>query len=113
MAYRFLKTKWSYYLGEERALLGIKEGYLADGPAPSPTPTATIPVTPTPTLTPTGTPSVTVTPTETPTGTPTGTPQVTPTPTYTPSPTLPLFDILTESSISIYTESDQAINYEH
>ena len=98
MGYRFLKAVYSYYLGEQRPLLDIKEGFVADGPAPTPTPTGTPLVTPTPTNTPTGTIPVSPTPTETPTGTPTVTPtaEPTPTPTYTPSvtpsPSVPAID---------------------
>lgn len=100
----FYRKKFSYYLGEERALDDIVVRYESLIP---PTPTGTPSVTPsntptpsvtnTPSLTPTGTPNNTPTPTTTPTGTisitpsptatPTGTPIVTSTPTLTPTPT--------------------------
>ena len=73
----FRPKRYSYYLGEQRPILGIDTAFVADTPLPSPTPT------PTPTITPTNTP--TTTPTNTPTTTPTNTPTTTSTPTPTPS----------------------------
>jgi len=57
---RFLNRKYSYYLGEQRPLLQIIEGY-ESVPSPTPTPsvTPTHTPTPTPTTTPTPTPSAT------------------------------------------------------
>ena len=68
----FYRKQFSDYLGENRAILDIVNGYVVD-PTPSPSQT--------PTTTPTPTPSSTITPT--PTYTPTPTP--TPTPSATPS----------------------------
>jgi len=87
----FRPTKFSYYLGEERPILGIITDFV-DLTPPSPTPSPS-PVTPTPTptitSTPTNTPTTTSssTPTQTPTTTPTNTPTNTTTPTITPTNT--------------------------
>ena len=114
MSQVFYRKKFSYYLGEERALDDIVVRYeslipptptgtpnvtpsptstpsVTPNPTSTPTPTSTPNITSTPTLTPTTTPTGTVnitpTPTTTPTGTPTGTPVLSPTPTQTPTPT--------------------------
>jgi len=68
----FRPTKYSYYLGEQRPILGIDAQFVPDVPFPTPTPT----------------PSATVTPTPTVTVTPTYTPTLTPTPSSTPPPAL-------------------------
>lgn len=77
----FSRKQFSYYLGEQRALLDIITDYEAVIP-PTPTPTPTLTATPTPT------PSATLTPTPTLTSTPTPTLTNTPTSTSTPTPTL-------------------------
>lgn len=60
MARVFRPTKYSYYLGEQRPILGIDAQFVPDVPSPTPTPSATL--TPTPTITPTLTPTPTATP---------------------------------------------------
>jgi hypothetical protein len=94
----FRRKKFSYYLGEQRALDDIVVAYTG---FPTPTPTPSNTATPLPTSTPTATPNptstptpsvtstLTQTPTTTPTntGTPTQTPTNTTTPTFTPTPT--------------------------
>jgi len=57
----FRPTKYSYYLGEQRPILGIVDEFVADVPVPSPTPTPSATLTPTPTITPTLTPTPTPT----------------------------------------------------
>jgi hypothetical protein len=125
----FRRKKFSYYLGEERALDDIVVSYTSLIPptptgtpnvtpsnTPTPnvtsTPTSTLPVTPTPTTTKTPTPTTTttLTSTSTPTPTPTSTILVTPTatttrtptptPTGTPNPLCPQQLILSASSPS-------------
>lgn len=85
MAKVFSRKKFSYYLGEQRALLDIITDF-EPNPTPTPTPTPSM----TPTLTNTPTPSMTQTLTSTPTPTPTSTIGLTqtPTPTRTATPTL-------------------------
>ena len=102
----FYRKKFSYYLGEQRAIDDIVVRYTSLIPptptgtpnvtpsnTPTPnvtsTPTSTLPVTPTPTTTKTPTPTTTttLTSTSTPTQTPTSTLPLTPTPTGTPTST--------------------------
>ena len=96
----FRRKKFSYYLGEQRALDDIVVGYTASiNPTPTPTPSITPSTTPTGTPNPTATPTTTSTPTSTsvpaitptstttPTTTPTNTTTPTTTPTFTPTPT--------------------------
>jgi hypothetical protein len=87
MARIFRPKLYSYYLGEQRPILGIITSYVPEVIPPSPTPTPS--VTPTSTLTPTPTPSITpsITPTSTLTPTPSITPTLTPTNTSTPTTT--------------------------
>ena len=88
MAQVFYRKKFSYYLGEQRALDDIVVQYTSlIPPTPTGTPSPTNTPTPTSTTTPTNTPTNTVTPTNTTTPTNTATPTNTSTPTITPTPT--------------------------
>jgi hypothetical protein len=80
----FRRKKFSYYLGEQRALDDIVVAY-TNNPTPTPTPSITPSNTPTGTPNPTATPTTTSTPTTTPT--PSITASQTPNPTSTPTPT--------------------------
>lgn len=129
----FRRKKFSYYLGEQRALDDIVVAYTG---VPSPTPTPSNTATPSPTGTPTATPNPTSTPTPsitptltqtptttatntptntgTPTQTPTntGTPTNTPTPTTTPNALCPQQLILSASSSSyLYGLYNRATTY--
>lgn len=88
----FYNTRFSNYLGENRAILDIIVRNVPDGPVPSPTPTPTLTRTPTPT------PSITPTRTVTPTITPTRTLTPTVTPTQTNYPICPEQFIITDST---------------
>jgi hypothetical protein len=88
----FYNTRFSNYLGENRAILDIIVRNVPDGPVPSPTPTPTLTRTPTPT------PSITPTRTVTPTITPTRTLTPTVTPTQTNYPICPEEFIITNST---------------
>ncbi len=125
----FRRKKFSYYLGEQRALDDIIVGYTGV-PTPTPTPSNTASPTPTPSITPTHTSTPTTTPTNTPTNTQTptttttltatptntptntGTPTNTPTPTQTPNALCPQQLILSASSNSyLYGLYNRATTY--
>jgi len=90
----FYNTRFSNYLGENRAILDIVIRNVPDGPGPTPSPTPVITLTPSPTLTVTPTPSIT--PTRTVTPTVTVTPTITPT--QTNYPICPEQFIITDST---------------
>ena len=108
----FYRKKFSYYLGEQRALDDIVVSY---EPLVPPTPTST----PIPSATPTQTPTSTSTPTPTNTGTPTqtptntSTPTITPTNTQTPTPTIVIdFHLQAENGDNILAENGDFIDVE-